>query len=103
DLLFEVGSACPQRLVGQRLELLLQGVDLGDARLIAANPPFVGGAKQLAGDGADHSESSSTIPQRPKRLLPALRKTALFGQIGRQSACKSLSSRGHEGNRRGSV
>ncbi len=47
-----------ERLVGERVELLLQGIDGGDPRQIAANPPVIGGAEQLAGDGADHGESS---------------------------------------------
>ena len=54
DLLLEIVGARPQRLVGERFQLLLQRVDLGHPRLIAANPPFIGGAKQLAGNGADH-------------------------------------------------
>ena len=32
-----------------------QRVDGVDARLIAADPPLIGGAEQLAGDGADHN------------------------------------------------
>ena len=43
-----------QRLVGERFQLLFQRVDRVDPRLIAADPPFIGGAEQLAGNGADH-------------------------------------------------
>ena len=55
DLLLEFVGARLQRVVGERFELLLQRVDLVDPRLIAADAPFIGGTKQLAGDGADHS------------------------------------------------
>ena len=54
DLFLESVGARPQRLVGERFQLRLQRVDLGHPRLIAADPPFIGGAEQLAGNGADH-------------------------------------------------
>ena len=62
DLLLEFVGARPQRVVGERLQLLLQRVDRVDPRLIAADPPFIGGAEQLAGNGADHTGSSSVMP-----------------------------------------
>ncbi len=55
DLLLEVLGAGLEGLVGERRDLLLQGVDLIDPRLIAANPPVIGRAEQLAGNGADHT------------------------------------------------
>src|SRR6185437_13977389 len=61
-LFLEVFGARPQRLVGERFELFLQRVDRVDLRLIATDPPFIGGAEQLAGDGADHASSSSIMP-----------------------------------------
>ena len=57
DLLLELGGARLERVVAERLDLFFQRVDGGDPRLIAADPPFIGGAKQLAGDGADHREA----------------------------------------------
>ena len=58
DLLLEVGGARAQRLVGELLQFGLQRIDRGHARLIAANPPLVGGAEQLAGNGTDHAGGS---------------------------------------------
>ncbi len=59
DLLLEVVGARPQRLVGELLQFGLQRIDRGHPRLIAANPPLIGGAEQLAGNGADHAGGSS--------------------------------------------
>ncbi len=53
-LLLEFFGARPERVVRQRLELFFEFVDLVHPRLIAADPPVVGGTEQLAGDGADH-------------------------------------------------
>ncbi len=64
DLFLEVFGARPQRLVGERFEFFLQRVDRVHPRLIAADPPFIGGAEQLAGNGADHADSSSVIAGR---------------------------------------
>ena len=58
DLLLEFVGARLQRIVGERLEFLLERIDLVDPRLIAADAPLIGGSKQLAGDGADHTGSS---------------------------------------------
>ena len=65
DLLLERLGARPQRLVGEPLELLLQRVDLRHARQIALDPPLVGRAKQLAGNGADHAVNPSWSCQVP--------------------------------------
>ena len=54
-----VVGARAQRLVGELLELPLQRVDRVDPRLIALDPPLVGGAEQLAGEGADHAVNPS--------------------------------------------
>ena len=56
ELLLELVGARAQRLVGERFQLLLQRVDLVDARPIGLDAPLVGGAEQLAGDAADHRE-----------------------------------------------
>ncbi len=84
DLLLEFVGAGAQRLVGELLDLRLQGVDGVDARLIAADAPVVGGTEQLAGDSADHREllnflAGALLPRRRGRiLLPALRKYGTF-------------------------
>ena len=71
DLLLEIVGARPELLVGERCQFRLKRVDLVDPRLIAANPPLIGGAEQLAGNGADHTEGSSipgggsNTPPRP--------------------------------------
>ena len=62
DLLFEFVGAGAQLVVGELLDLRLQGVDGVDARLIAADPPVVGGTEQLAGNGADHRELLNFLP-----------------------------------------
>ena len=74
DLLLELGGARAQRLVGERRELLFQRVDRGDPRLIAANPPVIGGAEQLAGNGADHGLKLLTLC---RALLPCRRRPDL--------------------------
>ncbi|MGE5534014.1 MAG: hypothetical protein ACM3W7_00710, partial [Acidobacteriota bacterium] len=60
--------------------------DRRNAGLITANPPVVGGAKQLAGDGADHREVLTSdlmvyqylVGCLAGRVLPALRKCGSF-------------------------
>src|SRR4029079_5297683 len=52
----EFGGAGLQRLVGERRDLGLQGVDGIDAGLISLDPPVVGGAEKLAGERADHAK-----------------------------------------------
>ena len=100
DLLLEVVGAGPQRLVGERRDLLFQGVDVFDPRLIAANPPFVGGAEQLAGNGADHTGAPNFglaalyHAAAAGFKLPALRNAALFGQNRRETRGQSATSRG---------
>ena len=96
DLLLELGGARLERLVGERLQLLLQRVDRGDPRLIAANPPLIGGAEQLAGNGADHRElltypdARALLPRRPAGFcFRRSGNAALFGQIRRERACKA--------------
>ena len=56
DLLLEILGARPQRVVGELLQVFLQRVDRGHARLIALDAPIVGGTKQFAGESADHAE-----------------------------------------------
>ena len=56
ELLAELVGARLQRLVGQRGDLGLKRVDGVDARLIALDPPVVGGAEKLAGERADHAK-----------------------------------------------
>jgi len=46
----------PQLLVGQRLDLGLKGVDLRDWLLEPLDETIVGGAEQLAGEGAEHGD-----------------------------------------------
>src|SRR6185369_4672921 len=48
----------------QRLEFFFERVDLVHPRLIAADPPIVGGTEQLAGDGADHPWKLLTLVRR---------------------------------------
>ena len=55
DPLSEFFGAGLQRIIGQRLEFLFELIDLADPGRIAANAPLVGGSKQFAGDGADHT------------------------------------------------
>src|SRR5262249_31254799 len=55
DLLLEFLGAGLQRVVGKSLELLFELIDLANPGQIAADTPLVGGSKQLAGNGADHS------------------------------------------------
>ena len=62
NLLLEGCGARAQVVVAERLEFLFQGVDLGNPRLIAADLPVIGGAEQLAGDGADHREAPNLSP-----------------------------------------
>src|SRR5207244_5195217 len=83
--LLEVLSTRLERFVRERFHFLFELIDLAHPRLIAADAPLIGGSKQLAGDGADHSGGSLVgrayiMPARPD-LLPALRNAALFGQI----------------------
>ncbi len=56
DLLLEVGGARPERLVGERGYFRLERIDGIDPRLVALDPPVIGGAEQLAGNGADHRQ-----------------------------------------------
>ncbi len=56
DLRLELGGPGLQRLVRQRRDLRLQGVDGADPGLITLDPPVVGGAEELAGERADHAE-----------------------------------------------
>ena len=81
ELLLELGGARPQRLVGELLELLLQRVDLRDARLIGLDAALVGRAENLAGERADHAG----IPFRGPR-------TPVY-QIGQQTAHRTLRNR----------
>ena len=60
-LLLENFRARPQLLVGKRLEILLERIDLRHARKIALDSALVRRAKQLAGDGGDHAIN----PSRP--------------------------------------
>src|ERR1700737_2572477 len=61
NLLLERIGFGPQRLVRERLKLLLQCVDLRNARQIALDAPLVGGTKQLAGDSSNHAESLRSL------------------------------------------
>ena len=54
DFLLERLGTGAQRFVGELFQLLLERVDVGDARLIGPDPPFVGGTEQLASQRADH-------------------------------------------------
>jgi hypothetical protein len=53
-LFAEFVGARAQRLVGQRLEFLLQRVDRVDTRPIALDAPLVGGPEKLAGNTGEH-------------------------------------------------
>src|SRR4029078_10739926 len=63
-LLLEFFGARPERVVRQRLEFFFERVDLVHPRLIAADPPIVGGTEQLAGDCADHPWKLLTLAGR---------------------------------------
>ena len=54
ELLLEFVGARAQRLVGERFQLLFQGVDRIHARTIRADATVVGGTEQLTGNSADH-------------------------------------------------
>ena len=56
ELLAEFGGARFQRVIRQRRDLRLQGVDGVDPGLISLDPPVVGGAEKLAGERADHAK-----------------------------------------------
>src|SRR5262249_4887224 len=63
DSLLELVRSRAQRLVGERLQLFLERVDLRHARQITLDPTLVRGTKQLAGDGTDHATSPSRFAQ----------------------------------------
>src|SRR5215472_2503654 len=94
DLLLEFFGAGLQRVVGKRFEFLFELIDLANPGQIAADTSLVGGSKQLAGNGADHTGAPNvgrgliSRRQRPD-LPPALRNAALFGQIGRTTNGRS--------------
>ena len=54
ELLLEFAGARAQRFVGERFQLLFQGIDRFHARAIRADATVVGGTEQLTGDSADH-------------------------------------------------
>ena len=54
ELLLEVFSARPQRLVGELFQLLFERIDGRDPGVVGADAPLVGRAEQLAGDSANH-------------------------------------------------
>src|SRR4029077_19593241 len=67
-LFLEVDSARLQRIVGEGFQFLFEGIDLANPGQIAADAPLIGGSKQLAGNGADHSGT----PQLVGRLYHAV-------------------------------
>ena len=87
DLLLERGGAGAQLVVGERRDLRFQGVDGCNARLIGPDLPVIGGAEQLAGNGADHRETpdisprASIMPARPDLTFRRSGNAALFGLI----------------------
>src|SRR5262245_29954927 len=93
DLLLEFVGPRFQRIVRKAFQFLFERVDLANPGQIAADAALVGGSKQLAGNGADHTGELLTwpdayiTPPRPD-LPPAFRNAALFGQIRRERVSK---------------
>ena len=91
DLFLEFVGARAQRLVGEGGDVLLERVDGVDPRLIAADPPVIGGTEQLAGDGADHAGGLLVYAGRFYHAAAAgycFRRSgnaALFGLIRRET------------------
>ena len=60
QLLLEIRGPGAQFVVAQLGEFGLERVDRMDTRLVALDPPVIGGAEQLAGDCAKHTKSFSS-------------------------------------------
>src|SRR5207245_3271525 len=80
ELLPERLGARAHRLVGKRLELRLERIDRLDAQPIAADPPVVGGAEELAREYADHAGDPFTSLQPSP--APSRGKTRNRSQAG---------------------
>src|SRR5712692_6384999 len=68
NLFLEGRGSCAQLIVGEFFQLLLKRVDRIDLWPVAADAPFVGGAKQFTGYGADHRSIPSLHRSRHARL-----------------------------------
>ncbi len=86
-LLPELVRARPQRLVRERLELLLQRVDRCHPWKVRLDPPLVRRTKQLAGNDANHAVS-------PSRPIAELCRT-LPNPMGRNAAAEANFCRDH--------
>src|SRR5262249_58696932 len=60
ELFPELGGAGLQRLVRKGCDFRLERIDRIDPGLISLYPPVVGGAEELAGERADHTEILSS-------------------------------------------
>ena len=120
DLLLEILGARPQRLVGERLQLLLQRVDLGDPRLIALirrsfeEPNSLRARRRSCGKSLascqllPHQRSvrcvtaEAALARKVRSSRPRCGNTALFGQHSMQTAAIAAGPAGSRRDRRGS-
>ena len=76
DLFPEFFGARAQRFVGEPLQLLFQRIDGVDPRPIGADAPLIGGTEQLAGNCADHRDSSFQMRIAPRACTASARQRA---------------------------